>query len=164
MPILREQVTTALPIDDTFAFLADFANAQDWDPGVAASERIDDGPVRVGSRFRLQVRMGRGVAPMEYRISRLEAPHRVVLEGTGNGVVATDDITFEPADGGTRIHYTADIRLTGLRRLLTPLAGGAFRAIAANARAGMDRALRARAAARSADGVPAGGPTPEVVA
>jgi carbon monoxide dehydrogenase subunit G len=162
MPVLREQVTTSLPIDDTFAFLADFANAQDWDPGVAASERIDDGPVRVGSRFRLQVRMGRGVAPMEYRISLLEAPHRVVLEGTGNGVVATDDIAFEPAGGGTRIHYTADIRLTGLRRILTPLAGGAFRQIASNARAGMERALEARS--REAAGAGAAGATPEVSA
>jgi carbon monoxide dehydrogenase subunit G len=159
MPVLREHLTTTLPIDDTFAFLADFANAQDWDPGVAASARVDDGPVRVGARYRLEVRMGRGVAPMEYRITHLEAPRRVVLDGTGNGVVATDDITFEAVDGGTAIHYTADIRLTGLRRLLTPLAGGAFRKIAANARAGMERALEARARNRvsgNASGTPAG--------
>jgi carbon monoxide dehydrogenase subunit G len=159
MPVLRERLTTSLPIDDTFAFLADFANAHDWDPGVAASERIDGGPVRVGARYRLEVRMGRGTAPMEYRISHLETPRRVVLEGTGNGVVATDDITFEPANGGTTIHYTADIRLTGWRRLLTPFASGAFRKIAADARGGMERALESRARGQqtsgSATGVPA---------
>lgn len=148
MPVLTERIETRLPIDEAFAFIADFANAAAWDPGVASSEREGSGPVAVGSRYRLGVRMGGRVAPMTYRVVTLDAPRRVVLEGAGSGVVAIDDIRFEPGhDGrGTRITYTADIRLTGLRRLLEPFAGGAFRKVAENARAGMERALEARAA------------------
>ena len=32
MPILRERLTTRLPIADTFDFVADFANSMHWDP------------------------------------------------------------------------------------------------------------------------------------
>jgi hypothetical protein len=50
MPILREQIETALPVEAAFAFVADFANATRWDPGVASSEQTTDGPVGVGTR------------------------------------------------------------------------------------------------------------------
>jgi hypothetical protein len=83
---------------------------------------------------------------MEYVITRLEPGRRVVLDGRGSGVRAVDDISFEPGASGTTITYVADIRLTGLLGLLAPFAGGAFRRIAANAKAGMQRALDARAA------------------
>lgn len=149
MAVLRERIETTLSIDDAFAFVGDFANAQHWDPGVATSERVDAGPVRVGATYRLGVRVAGRVSPMTYTVTALDAPRRVVLEGNGAGVTATDDIRFTPTARGTTIDYTADIRLAGIRRLLAPFAGGAFRTIAENARAGMQRALDERAAARA---------------
>ena len=150
MAVLTERIDTALGIEDAFAFVADFANSAQWDPGVATSEQVGDGPVRVGTRYRLGVRMAGRVAPMEYTITRLDAPRRVVLTGEGSGVYAVDDISFEPAGSGTTIRYTADIRLRGVMRLLAPFAGAAFRRIADNARAGMQRTLDERAAAARA--------------
>jgi carbon monoxide dehydrogenase subunit G len=141
MPILHELVDTALPPDRAFDFVADFANSARWDPGVAHSERVDPGPVGVGARYRLGIRMGGRVAPMEYRITTFEPGRRVVLEGSGSGVEAVDDIRFEPAASGTHIDYVADIRLRGWRRILEPFAGGAFARIGRDARDGMQRTL-----------------------
>jgi carbon monoxide dehydrogenase subunit G len=149
MPRLTEHIQTSLPPADAFRFVADFANASRWDPGVAWSERLDDGPLAVGSRFRLGVRMAGRVAPMDYRITHLETPHRVVLEGQGSGVDAVDDIRFAADGGGTRIEYVADIRFRGLLRLATPFAGPAFTRLARNARDGMEQALDDLAAGRS---------------
>ena len=149
MPILHETVTTRLPIEEAFAFVADFANAPAWDPGTAASERLDEGPAGVGARYRLDVRMGGRVAPMEYRIARWEPSVRVVLEGAGSGVRAVDEIRFVATPAGTTVDYTADIRLIGWRRLLAPFAGSAFRRIAGEAAAGMQAALDARSAVAS---------------
>jgi hypothetical protein len=148
MPTLNERIETTLPLDEAFAFVADFANARLWDPGVATSERLDAGPVAVGARYRLGVRMGGRVAPMEYAITTLEPSRRVVLTGEGSGVSAVDDIRFAATPTGTAIDYTAQIRLRGARRLVEPFVGGAFARIARNARDGMQRALDARAAAR----------------
>lgn len=150
MAVLKERIDTPLEIEDAFAFIADFANSAEWDPGTATAERIDDGPIRVGSRFRLGVRMGGRIAPMTYTITRLDRPRRVTLAGEGSGVSAVDDISFESTGGRTVISYTADIRLRGVLRLLAPFAGGSFRRLADNARAGMQRTLDERASARSA--------------
>lgn len=147
MTKLHERIQTTLPIGETFAFIADFANASQWDPGVATSERIDAGPVGLGARYRLGVRMAGRVAPMEYRITTFEAPTRVVLTGEGSNVSAVDEIRFEATPAGTTIDYTADIRLGGWMRFIQPFVGGAFEKIAKNALGGMQRALDERAGA-----------------
>jgi Polyketide cyclase / dehydrase and lipid transport len=146
MATLRERIDTRLPTDVAFAFVADFANSAVWDPGVATAERLDAGPVGVGSRYRLGIRMGGRVAPMEYRITTFEPSRRVVLVGSGSGVGAVDDIRFESTPDGTRIDYLAEIRLRGLLRFAEPFARGAFARIARDARDGMQRTLDQRAA------------------
>jgi carbon monoxide dehydrogenase subunit G len=150
MTRLHETIQTALPIADAFAFIADFANAQHWDPGVATSERIDPGPMGLGARYRLGVRLAGRVAPMEYRITTYEPTSRVVLTGSGSNVDAVDEIRFEQVGGGTRIDYTADITLGGWMRVIQPFAGGAFERVAKAALGGMQRALDERAKAAGA--------------
>jgi dehydrogenase/reductase SDR family protein 12 len=142
---LHEQIETALPIEATFPFIADFANSEVWDPGVSTALRIGDGPVGVGTRYRLGVHLGRRVAPMEYQITVFEPPNRVVLAGSGSGVSAVDEIRFERSGRGTRIDYVADIRLEGRLRLIQPFLGGAFARLARNAAGGMLRVLDERA-------------------
>jgi len=151
MTRLREVVETTLPIDATFAYLADFANSEEWDPGVASAERVDAGPVGVGARYRLGVRIGNRVAPMEYRITEFDPPNRVELTGSGSGVSAIDTIEFERIGTATRIAYTADISLGGLMRLVQPLLGGTFAKIARDAAGGMQQQLDTRAAQHAAD-------------
>jgi carbon monoxide dehydrogenase subunit G len=141
MTRLREQIETPLSIDKAFAFVADFANSAIWDPGVASSERLDSGAVGLGARYRLGVRIGKRVSPMEYRIAVFEPPNRVVLNGEGSGVTAVDDIRFESVGGMTRIDYTADIKLGGPMRLIQPFLGGAFSRLARNAVGGMQKEL-----------------------
>ena len=141
MTRLHEEIETALPLDVAFPFVADFANSSRWDPGVQSSEAIDAGPLAVGARYRLMVRMGGRFAPMEYRVSIFEPMRRVVLTGSGSGVSAVDEIRFEGSGTGTHIDYTADIRLGGLLRLVQPFLGGSFRRIAKEALSGMERVL-----------------------
>lgn len=145
MTTLHRQIETSLPIDATFAYVADFANSEEWDPGVATAERLDSGPVGVGTRYRLGVRLGRRVAPMEYRISVLEPSNRVVLIGSGSGVSAVDEIRFEQTAVGTRVDYTADIQLGGVLRLIQPFLGRAFANLGRNAVEGMARQLEMQA-------------------
>lgn len=150
MTKLMEQIETPLAPAAAFAYIADFANAVHWDPGVAGSERINDGPVEVGARYRLDVRLGGRIVPMEYRISVFEPSSRVVLVGRGSGVSAVDEIRFKPAGTGTRIDYTADIRLGGILRLVQPFLGGQFARLGREALDGMQRTLDARAQAEGA--------------
>ena len=141
MARLHETFETSLPLDRAFAFIADFSNAAVWDPGTATSEAIGDRTPRVGATYRLGVRIGSRVAPMEYRITGLVPNGRVVLHGTGSNVEAIDDISFERLAHGTRIDYRAEIQLHGWMRALAPFTGKAFASIARAARAGMQETL-----------------------
>jgi hypothetical protein len=153
MTRIHERIDTALPIEPTFDLVADFANAERWDPGVVRSKRLGDGPIAPGARYHLDVRMGGRVAPMTYRVEAFVPPHRVVLVGSGSGVDATDDIVFTPTADGTAIHYTADIRLRGVRRLIQPFLRRTFERIGRDAAAGMTAAL-AELATRHEEGSP----------
>lgn len=162
MTILRERIQTGLPLEEAFAFVADFANAQRWDPGVAFSERTDGGrigqdDVGVGTRYRLGVRFAGRTAPMDYVVVTWDPPRRVVLHGAGSGVDAVDDIRFVATSAGTDIDYRASIELRGLMRLVEPFAGSALASIARGARLGMQQALDQRALDRLAANAPAPG-------
>jgi carbon monoxide dehydrogenase subunit G len=85
--------------------------------------------------------MGQRISPMTYEVRTLERPTRVVLVGAGSGVDAVDEIVFESVGSGTRIRYTADIRLRGLLRLAQPFLAGAFAKIGEDASEGMRRTL-----------------------
>ena len=152
MTRLHERLGTALPPEAVFDYVADFQSAAEWDPGVAHARRLDDGPVGVGARYELGVRMGRRVVPMTYRIAIFERPTRVVLEGAGGNVEAVDDIRFAPRAGGTIVDYRADIRFRGWLRLIQPFVGGTLARIGRDAAAGMARSLTARAKSPSAEG------------
>ena len=83
MTIIREQIETSLPLDEAFAFIADFANAERWDPGVASSVRSNPGPVGVGARYRLGIRMSGRVVPMDYAVTAFEPPRAGRARGHG---------------------------------------------------------------------------------
>jgi dehydrogenase/reductase SDR family member 12 len=151
MTRLNERITTPLPTEEAFDYLADFANAAEWDPGVATSKRVGSGQPAVGARYLLGIRRGDSVVPMEYRIVAFDRPRRVVLEGSGSGVTATDEIRFERSATGTVVDYSADIRLDGLRRIAEPFLGGTFRRIAADASDGIRQTLAERATSAGAE-------------
>ena len=88
---------------------------------------------------------------MEYEVAVLDVPRRVVLVGSGSGVSAVDDVRFETTPAGTRIEYTADIRLGGWKRLVQPLLGASFRGSAATRRTWCVAPQRARARGAAKD-------------
>jgi carbon monoxide dehydrogenase subunit G len=127
-----------------FDYLSDFSNVAEWDPGVREAERLDPGPLDVGSEFRVVAGfLGRDVE-LTYNVVKLEPPKRIVLEAAGDGLRSTDTISFEPVPKGVRITYRADLQLEGLRRLADPLLQVAFAWIGYDAIRGLCRRLDAR--------------------
>ena len=128
---------------DTFHYLATFSNAAQWDPGVLAGERLDPGPVRVGTRFRLIVPfLGRRL-PLIYQVTELMAGRTVVLDATSGLLRATDRISVTGDSDSATVSYAADVRLRGPLRLLDLLLSRGFRAVGDRATAGLARALSA---------------------
>lgn len=131
------------PLDEVFAFTADFANVDEWDPGVKSSERVGGGDtVSIGTRYDVLVSFGASEFPMTYEIVELEAGRRVVLEGKSSTVDAVDEIQFEATDGGTLVDYTAQLSFHNWIRFVEPLLSPVLRKVGVRALDGLADRLR----------------------
>ena len=138
---LEESITVALPIEDVFKYTSDFANIDEWDPGVADSEKISPGPVGIGSEFKVVLAFAFRKVPMNYKIMEFNPPERVVLKGIAENFQATDTIRFETIPGGTRIHYIADIEFKGPFKMGEPLLKNVLKRNGKSAVDGLQKAL-----------------------
>ena len=119
---LKETIDVTCTPSEAFDYLADFTHIERWDPSVLTARQVTDGLPQVGTQFRLKLQFGGRPVPMDYRITEMASPRRLVLRGTGASFSAEDRITFEPQGKGTRIRYEADIVFeAGWGRTLEPL-------------------------------------------
>jgi carbon monoxide dehydrogenase subunit G len=128
--------------EEVFDYLANFANASEWDPGVVSAENLTGQPIGAGSQFRLMCRFSGRQFPLVYRITAFETPSRVVFEADQGNISSVDEIRFVARDEGTSVTYEASLRVTGpLGRLVDPLLAIAFRRIGGRAEVGLRREL-----------------------
>jgi uncharacterized protein YndB with AHSA1/START domain len=107
MPETTETTTLPRPAEEVFRYLADFSNLAEWDPMFERSERTDDGPLGVGSRFHVVGSVAGSELTLDLRIVEYDAPHRVVLEGTGDGIRTREDLRVAPTADGSEVTYTS---------------------------------------------------------
>lgn len=109
MPTTTETTTVDAPQEDVFDYVADFSHLAEWDPTFVRSDRVDSGPIDVGSTFDCRMVILDVQVPMALEVVRYERPHRVVLEGMGDGFRTREEITVAPSDDGTvEVAYTSE--------------------------------------------------------
>jgi Polyketide cyclase / dehydrase and lipid transport len=106
---------------DAFAYMANFVNAQEWDPSVVEARRLDDGELRVGSAFHVISKFAGRKVPLRYEITALDADRKVVLEAWSGIFGSVDTISVVASAGGSRVTYDARLVFKGLARLADPL-------------------------------------------
>jgi len=137
----RATIDTDHGSEEVFAYLSDFSNAREWDPGVVEAERVTGQEVGLGTRFSLIARFLGRHNQLTYRIVEFQPPRSVTFLGENRSVVSRDRIVFEPGAAGTRITYDAELTMKGLFKFLDPLLGLAFKRVGDRAVVGMSRVL-----------------------
>ncbi len=141
MTTFREVIEVPTSVPETFAYVADFTTAADWDPGIVSSTRTS-GDGGLGTAYAVEASFRGKTLPFTYVVTEHEPDRRLVLHGEGAKATSEDVIVFEATDaGGTRITYGADLRFKGVLRVVEPLMGGSIRAMGAKALAGLREAL-----------------------
>lgn len=134
-------VDSPRPAKEVFEHLADFTTIAQWDPGVASSTHTGGTKGEVGCRFHVeQDTVGPNVG-IDYAITEISHPRRVVLRGTNAWIVSIDVITVEPLPGGCEVTYDATIKLKGPLRLFDPLMSLGLSRIGAKAKKGLTEHL-----------------------
>ena len=138
---IKRTVETGADPAAVFAYLSDFTNTEEWDPGTVSTTRVE-GEGGVGTVYENESEFNGRRSQLRYHVVERVPERRFVLSGEGKGATADDVMEFEALpDGGTRVTYTADIRLRGLGRFVEPLLSGAFKKLGDEAEQGMRTAL-----------------------
>ena len=133
----KATLETRLPGEEVFAYLSDFSNTEEWDPGIVRAERVGEGPIGEGSEFRLVAAFLGRQSAITYRVVGHDPPHAVSFRGENSTVVSLDRVTLTRTSTGTRITYDAKLTLKGLLKLANPLLALAFKHVGDRALAGM---------------------------
>ena len=146
MASFTETIEVTRALDEAFAYVADFRTAEEWDPGIVSSRATTDGAPRVGSTYDVVAEFRGREVPFRYEIRELDPGRRLVIHGEGEKATSDDTITFETVEnGGTRVVYTADLRMKGVLRVAEPFLGGTFAEMGRKALAGLRQQLDAGA-------------------
>jgi len=106
-------------------YLADFAHAEQWDPGTVRCVRTDAGPVRVGSSWQNTSKIAGVSTELTYTLEQLTAS-RIVLVGRNDTATSTETIHVTPSGTGSTITYTNEVQFNGAAKLASPLAKVVF--------------------------------------
>lgn len=107
MTTLSESIEIQRPAHEVFAYVSDFSTCEQWDSTAVSSQRLDSGPIAVGSRFKVICAGPIGKIPLEYEILELENDQKVVLIGRGRFFDVVDTITISPTRSGCKLRYQA---------------------------------------------------------
>ena len=111
----------ARPVHDVFAYATAPEHLPSWQTNTVSATREDSGPYGVGSRLR-EVHRAPGGKELESVVEVVEyTPDRVFALEVKEGTPIHAHVTFDPADGGTRVRFRAHGTLSGPARIIEPL-------------------------------------------
>lgn len=132
---LEQTIDIDAPPERVWAVLADVERWPEWTASVKSIERLDDGPLAVGSRAR--VRQPR-FPVLEWRVTEVEPNRGFKWETRSPGSHGIADHRIEPTTSGSRV--TLSVHQTGfLAAVMSPFFAGIGRRYIAMEAQGLKR-------------------------
>jgi uncharacterized protein YndB with AHSA1/START domain len=115
----RTEIVIRRPPEDVFDFCSDLRSELQWNPKAKYVEKLTDGPVGAGTRYRAR---WSGSGPTAVEVIRFDPPRRWETTAKARGMAIRFQGTVTDAPPGAR--YTASVELhpKGLARLVAPFA------------------------------------------
>jgi uncharacterized protein YndB with AHSA1/START domain len=120
------------PIEDVFAFLADFENVPKWNYAILETHKVSDGPVGVGTVYQ-QVRSVPSRSEERFEVTAYNPPRQLEVQGQLGPFPSRLSYALDAVPDGTRVSNSVELELRGPGRLLGRVAVPRVRdAVAAN--------------------------------
>ena len=117
MPVIRNSVVLQCSSEVVFDYLSDHRAELDWNPKCERMEKLTDGPIGLGTRYRAKWRSSPVV---ELETVAFERPHRWTMHN-GGPIEVTLTCRLEAVPEGTRLHADFEPTPHGWFRLAFPL-------------------------------------------
>ena len=119
---VEETFTVARSPEAVFDYLTDPARLAEWQTSKTSVDPLTEGPMRQGSRVRERTKPPMGAEfEQVVEFTEFERPNRVHTHIVEGPQPIDGTWTFEPDDGGTRVHFVAEGELRGPMRFARPL-------------------------------------------
>ncbi|MGM0901614.1 MAG: SRPBCC family protein [Bacillota bacterium] len=125
--------TAKLPRENVYEGLIDLDEAKKWMQGFVGIQRLDDGPMKVGSQWKETRKMFGKESSEHFEVVELYEPNKIVLRCDGTkGTTGKGEFVFtytlNSLDDHTEITLDGEINgLTGLTKLFGKMMAGSFK-------------------------------------
>ena len=114
MRIASHEIWIARPPAEVFDYFVDFSKASRWRQYVRTMERLDDGPLRAGSRLRVTMDLMGEEYVFEMDVLSCERPSLWRHRTNETDFFGHVEYRFEPEFAGTRVTLTIEAKPVGL--------------------------------------------------
>jgi uncharacterized protein YndB with AHSA1/START domain len=135
MPAAQRSIVINRSIDEVFAFVADGANATRWRSGVLDTAHASGHGVGEVWTQGVKGPGGRRIAA-DYEITAVDPPRSLAFRAIAGPVRPTGEYRLATENGGTRLSFSLQAELSGLKKLLM---GGAVQSTMDAEMAALDR-------------------------
>lgn len=108
MPTIEENAFIDRPPQEVFDYVAEPANLPVWDSSIVHAERLDNGPMAVGSRMKGTSKILGRRFDWTTEVVEFEPPRRSSMRSVDGDLIFTVTFTTEPEGSGTRITQRVD--------------------------------------------------------
>jgi hypothetical protein len=135
------RIHTDMSVEDTFAYMSDVRNFEEWDPGVVRSVQVEgDGP-GVGSVYDVTVLNAGRESTLRYTMTEFSPPGRMKVIGKSRFLTSIDVIEVSTNGDKTEFVYDATLKLKFPLSLGDAFLTRVFNKIGDKAAIGMEKAL-----------------------
>jgi uncharacterized protein YndB with AHSA1/START domain len=121
MTRIAGEVLIRRPVEEVFDFVVDERTEPTYNVNMIGAEKVTDGPIGAGTRFRAVLRAGGRTLPLDVEYTRVERPHLIASRTHMSTADFSGTLSFTPAGPGTRLRWSWDARLHGALRLAAPV-------------------------------------------
>jgi uncharacterized protein YndB with AHSA1/START domain len=121
MAHIEGEVLIRRPVEEVFDFVADERTEPTYNADMIRSEKVTEGPIGVGTRFRATVRGRPRPMRMDVQYTGFDRPRQIASTTRMTAADFTGTLTFTPTPAGTRLRWSWDASLKGAARLLAPV-------------------------------------------
>jgi uncharacterized protein YndB with AHSA1/START domain len=119
------QIVIDRPVEEVFTYLSNPENHPQWEKVVVESKLMTNGPMRVGSKFKEQVKLMGPPIEVVCTITEYEYPRVVAFRSdTSSKIQYEARIHLEPVGNSTRLTFKGTNQFGGVWKLLEPILGG----------------------------------------
>jgi carbon monoxide dehydrogenase subunit G len=121
MTKIERSIVIDRPVDEVWGFVHDTTKDALWQTTLAESEKLTEGPMRVGTKVR-EVRRFLGLrVELAWEVTEYEPTRTSAIRGVSGPIPLHGRYLLEPVGGGTRFTVSGELDAHGLFKLAEPV-------------------------------------------